>query len=176
MAAVLFEDGELRLRTYAADDLDRLVALANNRQVARYLRNAFPHPYTREDGLAWLAFLQGQPDPPTHWVVEWQGQLAGGISWQWHSDTEERTAELGYWLGEVYWGRGIMVRAIRAVAAHVFAHTPALRLEARVYSPNQASARVMEKTGFVFEGRHRNAVWKWGEAMDLLIYARVREP
>jgi RimJ/RimL family protein N-acetyltransferase len=85
------------------------------------------------------------------------------------------TAELGYWLGEAYWRRGITTAAVRAVVQHGFDMLPLHRVEAYVYATNPASARVLEKAGFAFEGRLRRSVVKAGQVLDSLLYARLRD-
>ena len=170
----IYESDDLTIRPYQPSDADDLARLANNPKIAANLKNVFPHPYTRADADAWIAMTATNPSMTENWAVIWKNEFAGGIGLQRKSDVYERTTAVGYWLGEPFWGQGIATQAVQAVTRHAFADTRILRLEAGVYSFNPASARVLEKAGFVFEGRHRDAIWKNGVAADLLMYSRIR--
>lgn len=162
------------LRPWRADDLDELVAQANNRRVWRNLRDRFPHPYTRQDARGWLAFAAEQ-SPQMNFCIAVEGHPAGGIGLERRGDVDCRTAEIGYWLGETYWRHGIGSEVVRAFADWALAtFADVARLEAGVFGWNPGSARVLEKAGFFCEARHRDAVFKDGELTDRLIYARLR--
>ncbi|MGE0537464.1 MAG: GNAT family N-acetyltransferase [Pirellulales bacterium] len=161
------------LRPWRASDRDELVVQANNRRVWRNLRDRFPHPYTRGDAERWLAFVADQT-PQVNFCIDVAGKPAGGIGLDLRGDVDCRTAEIGYWLGEAYWGRGIASEAVRAMADWALATLNLARLEAGVFGWNPGSARVLEKAGFTCEGRLRDAVFKDGELTDRLIYARLR--
>jgi len=161
------------VRDWRADDKASLVRAANNRNVWRNLRNIFPHPYTDADAEFWLGFVKKMA-PPTHWAIEVGGQAVGGIGFSIGEDVHIKSAHFGYWLGEAYWGRGIMSAAARATADHALANFDVVRLEAPVFAWNPASMRVLEKSGFVREGVLRRSVLKDGELIDSMLYARVR--
>ncbi|MBX9792048.1 MAG: GNAT family N-acetyltransferase [Pirellulales bacterium] len=161
------------LRPWRADDLEELVGQANNRRVWRNLRDRFPHPYTREDAERWLAFAAAQ-SPQLNFCIEVASRPAGGIGLELRGDVDCRTAEIGYWLGEAYWRRGIATEAVGAFADWALATFDVARLEAGVFGWNPGSARVLEKAGFTCEARLRDAVFKDGELTDRLIYARLR--
>ena len=169
----IHESGDLAIRSYQTSDAGSLARLANNPKMAANLMNAFPHPYTAADAEAWVARSLADPSV-TNWAVVWRGEYAGDIELIKKSDVNERTAGVGYWLGEPFWGQGIATQALLAVTRHAFADPSVLRLEAGVYSFNPASARVLEKAGYVFEGRQRHAVWKNDVLADLLMYSRIR--
>jgi RimJ/RimL family protein N-acetyltransferase len=142
------------------------------------MRDRFPHPYRLRDAAAFLfavhvARLAGRPE--RHFAIEVRGEVAGGIGLLLGSDVHARTAELFYWLGESFWGRGIASTAVKAVAGHVFAHHRLLRLCALPYSGNPASCRVLEKAGFSREGVLRNNAVKNGRILDQVVYAIVAE-
>ena len=161
------------LRAWRPDDLDSLVANASDESVSRGLRDRFPYPYTGDDGRAWLARAVDESDRA--WAVEIDGHAVGGVSLHPGVDVHRHSAELGYWLGQRWWGRGLMSAIIEVFAARAMAALRLYRLHASVYANNPASARVLEKAGFVREGTQKSAVFKRGELLDLFIYARVRD-
>src|ERR1051326_859026 len=97
---------ECTIRPWRKSDLDSLVRYANNRKVWRNLRDRFPHPYTRKDGIWWLEHAAAR-DPQTNFAIELDGEAIGGVGFEIGEDVHSRTAEIGYWLGEPFWGRGI---------------------------------------------------------------------
>jgi len=162
-----------RLRPYRADDLGALVAIADDREVTRWMTAGFPHPYTRADGERWLAIAM-LDDPPNHFAIEADGAFAGAIGILPQRGEHEGSAIFGYWLGRRYWGRGIATDAARTMADHAFRSRGLRRLEASVFGPNAASARVLEKAGFTLEGRMRESyLERDGTPTDALIYARL---
>jgi len=164
----------LAIRPWRRGDEPSLVVYANNRKVAGNLRDAFPHPYTPADARSWIDRATRQ-DPATSFAIASGVEAIGGIGLILGSDVFRRSAELGYWLGEPFWGRGIASRAVGAFTAWAFARFDLLRIEAGVFEGNPASARVLEKAGFTFEARLRKAATKEGRTLDLLLYARVKE-
>ena len=162
-----------RIREYRASDLEPLVRLANDPRIAANLRDVFPHPYTREAGEAWLAIATTQ-SPANAFVIEVDGEFAGGIGLVQKDDVYRRTAEIGYWLGAPFWGRGIATAAVRALVRHGFENPELERIHAGVFDWNPASARVLEKAGFTLEARHRRAVVKKGRVGDELVYSILR--
>ncbi|TAK78846.1 MAG: N-acetyltransferase [Dehalococcoidia bacterium] len=162
-----------RLRPWRLDDSDALARHANNRNVSRNLRDIFPFPYTEADAQAFLARVVPM-SPATNLAIEVDGEAAGGIGLRVQSDVYRRTAEIGYWLSEAHWGRGIMTEAVVAMTAHAFEQFDLLRIEADVFARNPASMRVLEKAGFEREAWLRQRVTKGGETMDAAMYALLR--
>lgn len=164
-----------RLRSWRGDDAAALAAQANDRRVARNMRDAFPHPYTVEDARAFLAMAAAR-EPDSFLAIEVAGEVAGGIGYTMHSDVERVGAEVGYWLGEGFWGRGIATDALRALSRHALARHPELvRLWAVPFAWNPASARVLEKAGYRREGTLRRSAIKEGQVLDQWMYALLRE-
>jgi len=157
------------LRPWQTDDLESLVKNANNPNIAKYMTDAFPHPYTEESGRSFLSFAtQGKP---THiFAIEVGGEAAGGIGIHPQSDIMRKNAELGYWLGEPFWGRGIITAAIPQMLDFAFSTYDITRVYARPFGNNPASARVLEKCGFVLEATIYKNIFKNGEFLDELIY------
>jgi RimJ/RimL family protein N-acetyltransferase len=138
------------------------------------LRDRFPHPYTRRDAEEWLALTTGQ-QPPLNFAIVFQGGPIGGIGLELYEDVLRGCGELGYWLGEEHWGRGLATEAVRAVVPYAFEKLELRRLQALAYAANVASARVLEKAGFQLEGTLRRQVVKDGRVMDALLYSRLRD-
>jgi RimJ/RimL family protein N-acetyltransferase len=146
---------------------------ANNRNVWINLRDRFPHPYTAGDARRWLDMVVDQK-PETNFAIAVADEAVGGIGFTVQPDVARRSAEIGYWLSEDFWGRGITTEALIAVTDHAFSHYDVCRLFAHVFDWNGASARVLEKAGFSFEGRLRKSVTKDGQTIDQLMYAIIR--
>lgn len=163
-----------RLRKFRPGDQPSIARYANNRQIWINLRDQFPHPYTLADADAWIREVAGQ-DPPTQCGIEVGGEVVGGIGLTLQEDVHRRSAAIGYWLGEPFWGRGIMSEVVPAFTAYGFATFDLCRVYASVFEWNPASARILEKAGYVLEGRLRKSVTKDGRTFDQLLYARVGE-
>ena len=138
------------------------------------LRDRFPYPYTRADAEAFLAAAWAQQPGERFRHRRRASEAIGGIGFHPQADVHRLSAEIGYWLGEPFWGRGIATRAVRALDEWVFATTPLVRLFAHVFDWNPASARVLEKAGYALEGRMRRSVIKDGKITDQLMYGRLR--
>lgn len=167
-------DDDIRIRSFTLDDCDDLVRFADNPRVPRFLRDVFPHPYTRRDARAWVRIASGS-SPETDFALEVDGRCAGGIGLSLRRDIERFTAEIGFWLGEPFWNRGIATRAVRVFVERAFVAYGLERIEAAVFAGNPASARVLEKSGFVREGTRRRAACKGDAFHDLVMYGRLRE-
>lgn len=160
------------VRPWRLADADSLVRHANNLNVAKQLRDRFPHPYSRANALAFLKFAT-QDDDPANLAIEVHGEAAGGIAFVPCSDVERFSAEIGYWLGEAHWGRGIATEALVLVTEDVFERRNLLRLFALPFADNIGSTRVLEKAGYVREGILRASAVKFGQPRDQAIYARI---
>lgn len=160
------------VRDWRPSDRESLCRFANNRNVWRNLTHRFPNPYTDADAESWFSLLARMAEP-THWAIEVDAMTVGGIGVDLGEGVYEKSGHFGYWLGEPYWGRGIMTAAARATAEYAIRHFGLLRLEAPVFEWNPASMRVLEKCGFVREGVLRRSVFKDGRVIDQMMYARV---
>lgn len=165
---------EVLLRRWRTGDEASLARHADNRAIWRNLRDTFPHPYRLEDAQRWIA-SQAELDPPYHFAIVVDGEAAGGIGLVPGVDVARYTAEIGYWLGEPFWGRGIATEALRVVTGWAFTRLNLIRLEAGAFEWNLASARVLEKAGYHLEARQRMAVTKDGVTVDRLVYVRLRD-
>jgi RimJ/RimL family protein N-acetyltransferase len=169
---MLIECGPCRLRNWRPSDRESLLVHANNRNVWRNLTEKFPYPYTEADADRWFSFL-GEKSEPTHWAIEVDGRAVGGVGMTPGELEYRKSARFGYWLGEQYWGRGIMSAAARAASDYALSHHNLVRLDAPVYEWNPVSMRILEKCGFVREGVLRRSVFKDGRIIDSVLYARV---
>jgi RimJ/RimL family protein N-acetyltransferase len=161
------------IRPWRLDDAESLATHANNRKVWIALRDLFPHPYTIENAHTFLKSVVNS-EPITLFCIEVNAAAVGGIGIKIGADVHRQTAELGYWLGEEFWGRGIMTQAVAAFTDFCFENFQLRRIYAEPFANNPASARVLEKAGFVFEGRLKNNVLKDGKLLDSLLYARTK--
>jgi ribosomal-protein-alanine N-acetyltransferase len=163
------------LRSWRADEAAAIVRLADNWNVARYLRDRFPHPYTFADAERFLAKALSGEDREVRFAIETaEGELAGGIGLIPGTDIERLNAEIGYWLGEPYWGRGFAPAAVRAMTEYGFTEMGLARIFAITMVENTASVRVLDKCGYVCEGRMRKSAIKRGVFHDQWLYAQVR--
>jgi [ribosomal protein S5]-alanine N-acetyltransferase len=162
------------LRPWREDDAASLAAHANNREVWINLRDRFPHPYTLEHAHQWIA-RAATLEPGTQLAVEVEGHAAGGIGLEPQHDIERVSAEIGFWLGERFWGHGIMTAAVGALSEHALNERGLLRLYAWVLEWNPASMRVLEKSGYTREAWLRKAAIKDGRIVDRVLYARIAE-
>ncbi len=163
-----------KLRPWQPRDVDALVKYANNYAIWRNLRDTFPHPYTETDAREWSQ-RPNQSEPLTNLAIATADEAIGSIGLTLQDDVHFRSGEVGYWLGEPFWGQGIATRALRAFSEYAFANFDLVRLYAIVFAWNPASARVLEKAGFNFEARMRNSATKAGSTVDEFLYALVRE-
>lgn len=162
------------LRVWSPDDLPSLVRYADNPRIAAGLRDGFPSPYTAADAERFLAMAASPASRNLLLAIDVDGEACGGIGIHPLDDVYRRTAEIGYWLAEPYWGRGIATAAVRALVPLAFERYDLARIQAGIFSNNPASMRVLEKCGFVREAVHRNAVTKNGVTLDEVMYARFR--
>lgn len=161
---------QVHLRPWRQQDASSLAFLANNFRIADNLRDVFPHPYGLDDARRFISMVQDHA-PNRILAIEVDGELVGGIGLHPQSDISRMNAELGYWLGEPYWGQGIGTQAVRQMVAHGFATLPIDRIFAIPFGSNRASQRVLEKAGFVLEGRFAGTLVKNGRREDELVYA-----
>jgi len=161
------------VRPWRLDDVESLAKHANNRRIWLGLRDLFPHPYTVDDAKQFLQRATSA-QPTTDFCIEIDGSAAGGIGIRIGEDVHRHTAELGYWLSEKFWGHGITSEAVTAFTGYCFENFLLHRIYAEPYANNPASLRVLEKAGFVLEGRLKKNVIKDGQILDSLLYAKTK--
>jgi len=161
------------LREWKLSDEASLIKHASNANVSRFLADRFPYPYTVTDAQGWLEF-QTQKTVIDNLVIDIDGELVGGIAIEPRQDIFRKTALIGYWLGEDFWGRGIMAEAVKLMADYAFEHFDLVRLQAGVFDGNPASMRVLEKAGFVKECVSKNALCKNDQIFDEHVFVLLK--
>ena len=178
-AAVISREGELSgrrlaLRSFRDGDAAAIVWHADNPNVARYLRERFPQPYTRAAAAAWLESVTDEK-PARNLAITVEDQVIGGIGLAPGTDIHRVSAEVGYWLGEAMWGQGIATCALRLFIPYALASFPVCnRLFAYVDEEHAASIRVLEKNGFRQEGRFVGAAVQRGSLRNQLVFGLTR--
>ena len=165
---------QFALRNWRADDAQGLVKYANNQKIADNLRDGFPHPYTLEDAAGYIQNLGADSDARICLAIDIGGEAVGSIGVFLKENVYRKSAEIGYWLGEPFWGQGIITEAIRQICGIAFQKFDIVRIFAEPYAYNTGSRRALEKAGFVLEGILKNSVCKNGEIFDSCIYALVK--
>ena len=160
------------VRSWRFTDAESLARYANNREIWRNFRDGFPHPYSLDDATTFIA-MAASAQPETMFAICIDDEAIGGIGFGLHSDVERVSAEIGYWIGEPFWGRGIVTEALQAVTRFAVTEHRLTRVYAVPYAWNEASARVLAKAGYTLEGRMRKSVIKDGTVVDQLLYAYV---
>lgn len=162
------------LRPWRKDDRERLATIANDVRISRNMTDVFPHPYTLDDADAWIERCVREGDPALNLAVVVDKAVCGGVGAHLLTAEQSHVANVGYWLTPDVWGRGIATDALRRFTGFLFETFPVDRLYATVFGWNPASIRVLEKCGYQFEGRTRDAVVKDGAVTDLLYYGLLR--
>ncbi len=161
------------VRSFRATDAAELARQADNRKVWLQLRDRFPHPYSVDNARQFIAFARGG-EPETAFAITVDDRPVGSIGVVLRDDVERCSAEVGYWLGEPYWGRGIATRALVGFTRFAFAAYDVERLYALPLAANEPSCRVLEKAGYELEGRLRRSAVKDGKVQDQMLYAILR--
>jgi len=162
------------LRPWNIGDESSLEHHANNRKIWMNVRDHFPYPYLRGDAMRWVQHASHNLSQTVFAIVV-NGNAVGSIGLVPKDDVYRKSMEIGYWLGEEFWGNGIITEAVGAVSNYAFEQFDIVRLYADVFEWNKASIRVLEKNGYVFEARLKKAVFKDGKISDALMYAKIKE-
>ncbi len=161
---------DFTLRPWSASDLHSLMNYANNPDIAKNMTDKFPYPYTLESGKAFID--KATKEGPVHiFAIDIAGRASGAIGIHLQTDIQCKNAELGYWLAEDFWGKGIITKAIVQMVSYGFKTWDISRIFARPFGTNIASQKALEKAGFILEGRFDNTLFKNGEYQDELFYA-----
>jgi RimJ/RimL family protein N-acetyltransferase len=161
------------LRKFKLDDLDQLVEYANNPNIAGNLLDAYPSPYTVKDGEKFLERAM-RDDPVTVFAICNDEKFCGAIGIHLQTDIFRKNAELGYWIAEPFWGKGIGTTAVKLICTYGFENFDLNRIFARPFGSNIASQKLLEKAGFDLEATIQGSIYKNGEYSDELIYSKLR--
>ncbi|MCH8010780.1 MAG: GNAT family N-acetyltransferase [Candidatus Marinimicrobia bacterium] len=143
----------------------------NNENVSRYLVYTFPYPYTKQDAEWWIE-IGSKANGSVTKVIEYRGEFVGGVGIKPQTGWKSHLAEIGFWVGEEYWGKGITSEALRTMSDLVFSTMKYKKLFAPVLGPNKASMRVLEKCEYNLEGVLKREVFKGGQYSDVYHYAK----
>jgi [ribosomal protein S5]-alanine N-acetyltransferase len=146
-------------------DAYELASSLNNKNIWNNLRDYIPYPYTTSDARDYIALQQGI-SPVQHFAIEYNKAIAGGCGIIVRGDVYRKTAEIGYWIAEAHWGKGIATAAVKWLTDYAFANFDIVRLQAEVFEHNKASMKVLEKNGYMLEAIHQKAVIKNGVLMS----------
>lgn len=165
--------GNIVLRPLRKTDALRLTELADNEKISRNLRDGFPNPYTLTDAENFLQSFANQ-DPVTFFGIDFNGEYVGNISLVPGQDVYRKSAEIGYFIGEAYWNKGIVTTAVNLISEYGFTHLGIIRIQTGVFEYNEASMHVLEKCGFVKEAVFRKSVFKQGKLWDEVRFAKLK--
>jgi RimJ/RimL family protein N-acetyltransferase len=166
------EIGGYIIRDWQMEDAPSIAKYANNRKIWMNLRDAFPHPYSLQNAKSFISRAI-ESDPTTVFAIATQSKAIGSIGLILGKDVHRFTAEIGYWLAESFWGKGIMTQAVKSLTAYAIRELKLQRIFAEPYTTNLASARVLEKAGFICEGILRSNVFKDGKVLDQFLYSYI---
>jgi RimJ/RimL family protein N-acetyltransferase len=171
----MYDKKQLHLREWKAEDAPDLTAAINNKKVLDNLRDGIPYPYTEKDAAEFIATtLSAEMDTQYAFAICLGDKAIGSIGVFRKDNVHRYTAEMGYYIAEPYWGKGIMTEAVQKMCAYIFDNTDIVRIYAEPYAHNDASCRVLEKAGFQFEGVLRQNAVKNGQSVDMRMYAIIR--
>lgn len=171
----ILEGSGFLLRPWRLTDAESLAANADNRNVWTNLRSRFPRPYTAAVARSWIARCIGGRERGLQLAIDVDGLSVGGVSVDLVTANTPRTGEIGYWIGEAHWGRGIGGEAVRLVCPVAYRRMSLDRLRAVVRSSNAASLRILERSGFSVESRMRRSDRRPGSAVVEMVYTRDRD-
>ena len=162
-----------QLRPWREGDEDSLVRHASNRHIWNNVRDFFPYPYTPRDAHSWVRSNKSYQQP-NNFAVEIDGQAVGNIGFTVKDDIYRYNAEIGYWLSESYWGRGVMTEALPVITRYIFQYFQVNRIFACVLEGNAGSMKVLEAAGYQHEAVHRKAAVKNNQYLDEHIFSMLR--
>ena len=160
------------LRPWQKQDAQELAMVANNKNIWNNLRDALPNPYTLMDALQWIAHANDQ-NPVVNFAIIHKGKIVGSIGCTPKSDVARKTIEIGYFVGESHWGKGIATEAVRLLVDFIDTRMDVVRVYAHVFAQNKSSMKVLQKNGFYLEAINRKAVIKNNEVIDDYIWVRL---
>lgn len=162
------------IRNYKLGDIDSLVKYANNYNVSKFLRDSFPNPYTKKDAERWIDFIYKNPSSLVFAIAN-EEELIVSIGAVPFEDVHRYSAEVGFWLGEPFWNRGIISEALKIFCKYLFTNYKFNRLTANVFEGNLASMKVLLKAGFKLEGVLKQNVFKENKFLDNYVFGLLKE-
>ena len=164
-----------KIRKWKLSDAEDLAAGLSNTKIQNNLRDGLPYPYTEKDGTEYITdMLSADEDQTFAFAVTADSKVVGSIGVFRQENIHRQTGELGYYIAEEYWGKGIMTEAVKQICAYVFDKSDMIRIFAEPFAYNAASCRVLEKAGFQYEGTLRNNAVKNGKVIDMRMYSLLK--
>ncbi len=164
-----------RIRKWKLSDAAALAAAVSNEKILDNLRDGLPYPYTEQDGEDYISdMLSAKEDETFAFAITADNKVIGSIGVFRQENIHRRTAELGYYISEEYWGKGIMTEAVKQICEYVFSKSDIIRIYAEPFAYNAASCRVLEKAGFQYEGTLKNNAVKNGKVIDMKMYSLLK--
>ena len=170
---IIGQDRDVMLREITKADLPKMAEYSNNRKVSENLRDGFPNPYTIDDAKRFFEMVSKQ-NPKTFLAIEYKGNYVGNISLSVGTDVYRKSAEIGYFIGEPFWNKGIATRAVNLVTKFGFENLDIVRIYTGIFAYNKASQRVLEKCGFQKEAVFKDAIFKYGILYDEIRFAKLK--
>ena len=165
-----------RIRKWELSDAKDLAAALSNKKVQDNLRDGLPYPYTEQDGKEFISAMLSSDESETFaFAITVDNMVIGSIGIFRQGNIHRQTAELGYYIAEEYWGKGIMTEAVKQICEYVFANSDIIRIYAEPFAYNIASCRALEKAGFQYEGTLRSNAVKNGKVIDMKMYSLLKE-
>tara|TARA_R110002126_G_scaffold39767_1_gene117585 strand:+ start:50156 stop:50677 length:522 start_codon:yes stop_codon:yes gene_type:complete len=162
------------LRKLKESDHDRLAELANNKNISKNLRDYFPDPYTLKDAESFIAYAIKEM-PQLTFVIDLDSHFCGIISLGLKNDVYQKNGEIGYWIGEPFWGKGVVTEAVNLILKYAFSELNLERIYGGIFSTNIGSMKVLEKNGFIKEGILKNTIFKNSELQDEHLYSILKD-
>ena len=164
-----------KIRRWELSDARDLATALSNKKIQDNLRDGLPYPYTEQDGKEFIsAMLAANENDTFAFAITVNGKVIGNIGAFRQTNIHNKTAELGYYIAEEYWGKGIMTEAVKQLCDYVFSHTNIIRIYAEPFAYNIGSCRVLEKAGFQYEGTLRSNAFKNGNVLDMKMYSKLK--
>jgi RimJ/RimL family protein N-acetyltransferase len=160
------------IRSWRKEDAAPLTSIANNKNIWMNVRDRFPHPYTLNDALQWISY-NGDQKPAQNFAIVYKGDIAGSIGVLVKDDVYRKSIEVGYFIGEPFWGKGIATKAVELILEYIHQQFDVVRIYAEVFEHNKASMRVLEKAGFELESIRKKAVVKNNVIMDDHVWVKL---
>ena len=165
-----------KIRKWKLTDAKNIAVALSNKKIQDNLRDGLPYPYTEQDGIDFISsMLSANEDETFAFAITLDDKAIGSIAVFRQQNIHRQTAEMGYYIAEEYWGKGIMTDAVKQICEYVFKNSDILRIYAEPFAYNTGSCRVLEKAGFQYEGTLRNNAVKNGKVIDMKMYSLLRE-
>ena len=165
-----------KIRKWKLTDAKDIAVALSNKKIQDNLRDGLPYPYSEQDGIDFISsMLSANEDETFAFAITLDDKVIGSIGVFRQQNIHRQTAEMGYYIAEEYWGKGIMTDAVKQICEYVFKNSDILRIYAETFAYNTGSCRVLEKAGFQYEGTLRNNAVKNGKVIDMKMYSLLRE-